>query len=280
MATLFPKQAPEKVLVIGCGAGVTAGSVSIDPRLKREVIAEIEPLVPSVVSKYFSAHNFSVVQNPKVELKIDDARHYLMTTGETFDAITSDPFDPWVKGAASLYTKEFFALIKDKLNAGGVVTVFVQLYESNTEAVKSEVATFLEVFPEGLIFGNTHLGAGYDVVLVGQKTPAPIDVDALEARLASPEYAQVALSLSQIGFNSAVDLLSTFAARAEQLRPWLADAQINLDKNLRLQYLAGFGLNLYDQASIYSGMIQSRRYPEGLFTGSAEALAALRARIQ
>lgn len=280
MATLLPTQAPSRVLVIGCGAGVTAGSVSIDPRLVHEVIAEIEPLVPAVVSKFFSAHNFSVVQNPKVEVKIDDARHYLMTTDDTFDAITSDPFDPWVKGAAGLYTKEFFALIKEKLNAGGVVTVFVQLYESNSEAVKSEVGTFLEVFPEGMVFGNEHQGAGYDVVLVGQKSPGPIDVDAIAARLATPAYAPVAKSLSEIGINSAVELMATFTARADQLRPWLADVQINLDKNLRLQYLAGFSLNMYEQASIYSAMMPQRRYPEGLFTGSPATLAELRARIQ
>lgn len=280
MATLFTKQAPENVLVIACGAGVTAGSVSIDPRLKHEVVAEIEPLVPSVVSTYFAEHNFNLIGNPKVEMKIDDARHYLMTTKTKFDAITSDPFDPWVKGAAGLYTAEFFQLIKDRLNDGGVVTVFVQLYESNTEAVKSEVGTFLEVFPEGLVFGNTHMDAGYDVVLVGQKTPGPIDVDAIQARLESPEYAPVAHSLAQIGFNSAIDLVSTFAARGEQLRPWLADAQINRDKNLRLQYLAGFGLNLYDQAAIYSQMIQGRRYPEGLFTGSPATIEQLRMRIQ
>ncbi len=280
MATLFPKQAPKRVLVIGCGAGVTAGSVSIDPRLERETIAEIEPLVPAVVSKYFSAHNFSVVQNPKVDVHIDDARHYLMTTHEKFDAITSDPFDPWVKGAAGLYTKEFFTLIKEKLNDGGVVTVFVQLYESNLEAVKSEVGTFLETFPEGLVFGNEHMGAGYDVVLVGQKTPGPIDVDAIAARLATPEYAPVANSLSEIGINSAVQLMATFTARADQLKPWLADVQLNLDKNLRLQYLAGFGLNLYEQAAIYSNMMPRRTYPEGLFTGSPETLAELRSRIQ
>ncbi|HKS05786.1 MAG TPA: fused MFS/spermidine synthase [Gemmatimonadaceae bacterium] len=280
MATLLPAQAPKSVLVIGCGAGVTAGSVSIDPRLEREVIAEIEPLVPSVVSTYFAEHNFNVIANPKVKVQIDDARHYLQTTGETFDAITSDPFDPWVKGAASLYTKEFFQLIKDKLNAGGVVTVFVQLYESHPAAVKSEVATFLEVFPEGLIFGNTHYGAGYDVVLVGQKTPGPIDVDAIQARLETPEYGPVAFSLSQIGFNSAVDLLSTYAARKDQLADYLSDAQLNLDKNLRLQYLAGFGLNYYEQAAIYSDMIRARQFPEGLFKGSPEKIAELRARIQ
>jgi spermidine synthase len=203
-----------------------------------------------------------------------------MTTNETFDAITSDPFDPWVKGAANLYTREFFTLIRQKLNAGGVVTVFVQLYESNTEAVKSEVGTFLDVFPEGLVFGNMHMGAGYDVVLVGQKNAAPINVDAIQARLSSPEYANVANSLAQVGFTSSVDLFSTFAARADQLRPWLADAQLNLDKNLRLQYLAGFGPNLYQQASIYSEMIRRRRYPDGLFAGSPVTLAQLRANIQ
>jgi spermidine synthase len=280
MATLLPVQPPKRVLVIGCGAGVTAGSVSIDPRLEREVIAEIEPLVPKVVSTYFADHNFDVVNNPKVDIQIDDARHYLMTHKEKFDAITSDPFDPWVKGAASLYTKEFFTLIRERLNDGGVVTVFVQLYESAPAAVKSEVATFLEVFPEGLVFGNTHMGAGYDVVLVGQKTPGPIDVDAIQARLETPEYAQVAYSLAQIGFNSAVDLLSTYAARKDQMGQYLSDAQINLDKNLRLQYLAGFGLNFYEQASIYADMIRERRFPEGLFKGSEATLMAMRARIQ
>src|SRR6185503_4700902 len=124
MATLLPLQIPKRVLVIGCGAGVTAGSVSIEPLLEHEVIAEIEPLVPKVVSTYFSEHNFDVVNNPKVDVQIDDARHYLMTHKEKFDAITSDPFDPWVKGAASLYTKEFFQLIRERLNEGGVVTVF------------------------------------------------------------------------------------------------------------------------------------------------------------
>ena len=59
-----------------------------------------------------------------------------------------------MKGAATLYTKEFFEVIKDHLNPGGVVTVFVQLYESGTEAVKSEIATFLEVFPNGMVFGQ------------------------------------------------------------------------------------------------------------------------------
>ena len=157
-----------KVLVIGCGAGVTAGAVSIDPMVKDQTIAEIEPLVPRVVSTHFAEHNFNVVANPKVKVHLDDARHYLLTTNEKFDAITSDPLDPWVKGAATLYTREFFQVVKSHLNPGGVVTLFVQLYESNEAAVKSEIATFLEAFPNGAVFANTVNGQGYDLVLFGQ----------------------------------------------------------------------------------------------------------------
>src|SRR5262249_33189868 len=134
LTTLVPKS-PRSVLVIGCGAGVTAGAVSIDPHVERETIAEIEPLVPRVVSTYFSQHHFDVVRNPKVRVENDDARHFLLTTKEKFDAVTSDPLDPWVKGAAMLYTREFFELVKQHLNRGGVATLFVQLYESNEAAV-------------------------------------------------------------------------------------------------------------------------------------------------
>src|SRR5439155_26719418 len=89
LTTLVPGR-PRTVLVIGCGAGVTAGAVSIDPAVEHQIIAEIEPLVPRVVSTYFAQHNFDVVRNPKVEVRIDDARHFVETARERFGAIPSD----------------------------------------------------------------------------------------------------------------------------------------------------------------------------------------------
>jgi spermidine synthase len=278
ITTLVPKN-PNKVLVIGCGAGVTAGAVSIDPLVKDQTIAEIEPLVPRVVSSHFAEHNFDVVRNPKVKIHLDDARHYLLTTKEKFDAITSDPLDPWVKGAATLYTREFFEVVKEHLNPGGVVTLFVQLYESNEEAVKSEVATFLEAFPNGAVFANTANGQGYDLVLYGPLEPRKIDVDAVQARLNDPANAPIAQSLREIGINSAVDLFGTYAGRTTDMSNWLKDAQINTDRNLRLQYLAGLGLNLYQSDPIYKKMIVNTSYPDDLFEGTPETLAALRQRI-
>ncbi|MEO6569505.1 MAG: fused MFS/spermidine synthase [Opitutaceae bacterium] len=280
MTTLLPNNAGKKVLVIGCGAGVTAGAASIGPNVEELHIAEIEALVPKFVARHFGEHNYNVVDNPKTKIHIDDARHFLISTKEKFDAITSDPFDPWVKGAATLYTAEFWELAKKKLNPGGVITVFVQLYESGEPAVKSEIGTFLEVFPHGMVFSNTFDGAGYDTVMVGSVEPLTIDVDAMEAKLQSPKYAEVRQSLREIGFDSAVRLMATFAGRKAEFAGWLSDLQVNRDRNLRLQYLAGTAANYYDQGTIHRNMIKDRKYPEGVFTGSPATLQTLRGLIE
>jgi spermidine synthase len=247
--------------------------VSIDPSVEQVTIVEIEPLVPEVAATYFSAYNFDVMRNPGVRVRIDDGRHYVLTTKERFDAITLDPLDPWVKGAATLYTKEFFEIVRSHLNPGGVVTVYVQLFETNLEAVKSTVATFFEVFPNGTIWGNTYDGKGHDMVLLGQVGSRPIDLKEMEKRASSPRMAQ---SLSEIGMNSVLDLFATYAGRRRDLTAWLKDASINLDRNLRMQYLAGLGLDLDNSAIIYDGMLKYRRFPDDLFAGTDEQLQSLR----
>ena len=134
----------------------------------------------------------------------------------------------------------------------------------------------MQAFPNSVVWGNTNNGVGYDLVLMGQVDPIRIDVDALQAKLDDPRYAQVAQSLREIGIYSAIDLLSNYAGTPTDLAPWLADAMINRDRNLRLQYLAGLGLNLYESGPIYANMLRHARYPDGMFTGSPETLDALR----
>ena len=279
LATLVPDSG-RSFLVIGLGAGVTAGAVAIDPRAERVVVAEIEPLTVHAAAEHFRAENFGVVDNPIVDIRIDDGRHYLATTDATFDAITSDPLDPWVKGAAALYTREFWQLARSRLNPGGVVTVFVQLYETTEEAVKSEMASFFDVFPNGAVFANTVEGMGYDVVLLGRSSETPIDVDAIQRRLTSIEYEPVRRSLAGVGFRSAVDLFGTYAGSAPDLAEWLANARLNTDRNFRLQYLAAEGFNVYDADVIYNSMTASGvEFPAELFSGSPEQLGELRRRI-
>jgi spermidine synthase len=82
--------------------------------------------------------------------------------------------------------------------------------------------------------------------------------------------------MKEIGIFSAVDLLSTFAGQGSDLKPWLKDAAINRDRNLRLQYLAGLGLNVFQSDTIYKNMVAFARFPENLFTGSGARMNLLR----
>ena len=271
---------PVSVLVVGFGAGVTAGSFVPYPEVERLTICEIEPLIPRVVSGYFNSENNNVLNDARTRVLYDDARSFILTTHDKFDIITSDPIHPWVKGAASLYTKEYFEAVKRHLNPGGVVTQWVPLYESTTDAVKSEIATFLDVFPSGTIWANNVNGGGYDLVLLGQEHPTRIDIAALAARFANPRYAPVAASLGDVGFDSPIALFSTFAGEAAPLAPWLADAVINRDRNLRLQYLAATGFNSYRSEAIYRELASHRRFPDSLFVADEAWKARLRAAMR
>jgi spermidine synthase len=270
---------PRSVLVVGFGAGVTAGSFVLHPEVKRIVICEMERMIPPVATRYFSRENNNVLHDPRVEMVYDDARHYVLTTQEKFDVITSDPIHPWVKGSATLYSKEYFELVKRHLNPGGIVTQWVPLYESDLSTVKSELATFFDVFPDGTIWGNDTAGGGYDTVLLGQAEPTRIDVDQLQEKLERPDQARVAASMREVGFGSAIGLLSTYAGQGPDLRSWLEDAEINLDGNLRLQYLAGLALNNSLEGAIYTQMLAYRRYPENLFVVSDQRRPALMAAL-
>jgi spermidine synthase len=272
---------PRSILVIGCGAGITAGAVSIDPRVDQETIVEIEPLVPRAASAYFSKANFDVLRNPKVHVRIDDGRHFLLTATERFDGVTVDPLDPWVKGAANLYTKEFLEAMKKRLNPGGAVTEYIQLFQTNLEAVKSSVATFFEVFPNATLWGNPYQGRGHDMVLMGQVEPLRIDLDEMERRFGYREQRNmIPQSLAEIGIDSPVDLFATYAGRRSDLTEWLRDAAINRDRNLRMQYLAGLGLNRDDSAAIYSGLLAYRRFPADVFFSAEGRVDSLRRAIE
>ena len=76
--------------------------------------------------------------------------------------------------------------------------------------------------------------------------------------------------------NSPEDLFATYAGRASDLKRWLKGAAINRDGNLRMQYLAGLGLDQDDAAAIYAGMLTYRRFPEDIFSGTEGRVESLR----
>jgi spermidine synthase len=271
---------PQDVLIVGFGAGVTAGSFVTYPKIKKIVIAELESLIPPASADFFGHENYGVYRDARTRVVHDDGRHYLMTTTENFDVITSDPVHLYVKGTSALYSEEYFELVRRHLKPGGVIAQWLPLYDGDTETVKSVLATFFAVFPNGTVWSNHTQDRGYDLVLLGQAGPMTIDASALQNRLESPDYQNVVLSLRSVGFRSALDVLATYFGRLSDLQPWLEGAQLNLDTNLRLQYLAGFEINANASEDLYQSLLAYRRFPEGLFKGSEGFTQALRSMLE
>jgi spermidine synthase len=270
---------PKSVLVVGFGAGVTAGSFVPYPDVESIVICELEPIIPPASDEFFAKQNYHVLHDPRTRVVYDDARHYVSTAPDKFDVITTDPIHPWVKGTSTLYSKEYYELVKSHLNPGGVAAQWLPIYESDKETVATEMATFFDVFPDATVWSNYLNGDGYDLVLLGRADSSPIDVNRMQQRLEQSAYSSVAASLADAAFPSAWDLMATYAGRGPDLQPITTGARINQDLNLRLQYIAGMGVNTVASAQIYRDIMQYRKFPEGLLIGSGARMDQLRALI-
>jgi len=269
-------QRPRSVLVVGFGAGVTAGSFVKYPEIESITICELEPIIPPASNKYFSEQNYRVLDDSRTRIIYDDARHFVATTDQKFDVITTDPIHPWVKGTSALYSKEYYELVRSHLNPGGVAAQWLPLYESDAETVKMELATFFDVFPNGTVSGNYLNGDGYDLVLLGSPDLTTINIDDIQKRLEDPRYAGVSASLGDVEFHSAFDLFATYVGRAADLQSMLSGAEINRDLNMRLQYVAGWGLNSVSAAQLYRQILSYRSFPDDLLKGTGDRMEDLR----
>ena len=199
---------------------MTAGSFVPYPEVQSIVICELEPLIPPASDEFFGKENNHVLRDRRYPIVIyDDARHYILTTPEKFDVITTDPIHPWVKGTSTLYSKEYYELVKSHLNPGGVVAQWLPIYESDEETVKTELATFFSVFPNATVWSNYLNGDGYDLVLLGRADASPRQRRRAAAAAGPARVRGVSASLAEVGFHSAVDLLATYAGGASDLAP-------------------------------------------------------------
>ena len=167
----------------------------------------------------------------------------------------------------------------DHLNEGGVMALWMPFYESSDETVKSLITTFFKVFPDAIIWSNDDYGRGYDAVLFGQKGGTEINIDELKEKLSDEAHRPVRESMQYVGFNDVEDLLASYAGQASDLVEWSEGAQINLDKNLRLQYIAGMWLNSYIEADILNHILEYYKFPDNIFKGSEESISSLKQKL-
>jgi spermidine synthase len=132
--------ATDRVLVIGVGSGITVDSVSQHTPTRLAAV-ELEAAVVRA-TRYFSGLNgdlFARAERGEIELIAEDARNYLLASGETWDVIVSEPSNPWQTGSAKVFTREFFATARARLAPNGVFAQWLQMYSLDLTAAASVV---------------------------------------------------------------------------------------------------------------------------------------------
>jgi spermidine synthase len=220
---------PREVLVIGLGSGVTVGSLLRHP-VTGVTVVELERAVIGA-SRFFDHVSGRPLADSRTRLVVNDARNFLLLGRREFDVIVSEPSNPWVTGASSLFTRDFFSHARDRLRPGGVFGQWLQLYSLSPELLRTVVATFQSVFPHTLVFQTVH----EDTLLVGSVTPLSLDLAELGERMAAPP---VAADLARIGIRDATQLLGWLLLDTGDVRRFVRGAEINTDDNARLEFAA------------------------------------------
>lgn len=220
---------PKEVFIIGLGSGMTAGAALTHPIDRADVIEISSEVVKA--SAFFKSENRDVLANPKTNLIVGDGRSHLALTNRKYDVIVSEPSNPWIAGVSSLFTREFFASARDRLNAGGIFCQWANAYNISEPDLKSILTTFLEVFPNGTVW----LVGSDDVLLLGAEEP----IEGLMRRIATNmKRSEAASDLASVGVADAFSLESLFVAGPSPLRSYAADAPLFIDDRITLEFTA------------------------------------------
>lgn len=155
------------VFVLGFGSGVTVGAVSSHPVEHITVAENCAPILRA--EKFFRPWNRNVLSDPRVRLREDDARTVLKLSQQRYDVIICEPSNPWTVGIGSVFSREFYDLVKSRLKDDGVVCQWFQVYEMHDDIVLLVLRTFASVFPYVEIW-DANEG---DILLVGSRQPFP-----------------------------------------------------------------------------------------------------------
>ena len=230
---------PKDVLVVGYGSGVTPGAVLQAP-VESLRVAEIESGVYEASNRHFAHVNNRPHLDPRTTLSVDDGRNYLRTQTRDYDIIISEPSNPWMTGAASLFTTDFFTIAKRRLRPNGIFLQWLQLYELSTQNVHTLIRTFHHVFPHVLIFSPDP--TSNDMLLLGAESPLLVRKDRIRQCLADP---RLKAELDKAGFESPEDLLGLLLIDDRRLPDYVGIGPLNTDDNALIEFAAPKDLLTY-----------------------------------
>lgn len=221
---------PRDVLIVGLGMGMTLRSTLAHPGVEKVQVVELTREVRQAHA-WLGELTGHALEDPRVNVRIDDGRTWLQYSDATWDMITADPIHPKVTGVGYLYTREYYQLVRKHLRPHGVVCQWMPLYQLSPRSLRSAMRSFVEVFPHATLwYVKNH------ALFVARADDARIDYALLARKLAMEP---VAKDLATIGVRSAEDFLGLLLLGPDEVRAFVAedpDAPPNTDDLPYLEY--------------------------------------------
>lgn len=218
---------PHSICIIGLGSGVTLASALVHPISSVDVV-EISPEVVEA-SAFFSAYNRDALADSRTRLIVGDGRSHIALSNRTYDVIVSEPSNPWMAGVAALFTQEFFAAVRARLAPSGIFCQWAHTYDITDRDLRSVVATFAAVFPNGSMW---LVGDG-DLLLIGSQDPLDQRLDNIEAGWERPG---VAADLAAVSAREPFAFWSLFVGGPADLERYAAGAALQNDDRMSLEF--------------------------------------------
>ena len=221
---------PKDVLVIGLASGITVGSVASHAVEQIRVVEVEAAMIPA--ARLFGQSNNNVLDDPRVEISINDARNDLEFAPREYDVIISEPSNPWMTVASNLFTEEFFRLARTRVRPGGVFSQWIQTYYLPPQDLRSIISAFRASFPHVMLFETIN---GLDLVLLGSDREMHIDLEQLASRSAE---LMVAIDLARVEMQDPLQILSLFRLGPKEIDRLVDGAPRNTDDNARVEFSA------------------------------------------
>lgn len=247
---LWGPEAPRSALVVGLGAGLTAAALADDAGLERLDVVEIEPAVARA-ARLFSRSNRAVLDDPRLRLVLADARQFLAAPGPRYDLIVSEPSNPWIAGVAYLFTKEAFALSRDRLSPGGVACQWFHSYHMRLEDFRLIARTFVSVFPHAALLSNGEA----DYFLLGSLEPLAPDFRRFQSAFGGGRRVGQDMARMARGLDEPFTLLTgTFVLGDADLRRWAGPGPLHEDDRPTLETDAPLSFHRASAGAVLSSL--------------------------
>ncbi len=170
-----------RALLISYGVGSTARALTETRELEHIDVVDISRDILEMAPLAIAPGDPEPLKDPRVVTHVEDGRFFLQTAREGYDLITSEPPPPHLGGVINLYTREYFQLIRDRLNPGGITSYWLPVHSLSDNDTRAISSAFCAVFEDCTLWK----GANLDWILIGTRDlKGPVTPDRFRAQWA------------------------------------------------------------------------------------------------